>query len=40
LAAKDRHLVAQHEILKLGLLGGASLGVKDAEPSTKHHIQE
>jgi hypothetical protein len=38
LAAKHRHLVAKHEILKLDLLGGAILGAKAAEQSTKHHI--
>ncbi|WP_165849409.1 hypothetical protein [Candidatus Cryosericum septentrionale] len=40
LAAKDRHLVAKHEILKLDLRVGAILGGEDAEQSTKHHIEE
>jgi hypothetical protein len=41
LAAKDRHLVAKHEIwFKLDLLGGATLGAKDAEQSTKRHVEE
>jgi hypothetical protein len=30
----------KHEILKLDLLGGAILGAKDAEQSTKHHVEE
>jgi hypothetical protein len=40
LAAKDRHLVAKHEIFKLDLLGGATLVAKDAEQSTKRHVEE
>jgi hypothetical protein len=40
LAAKDRHLVANHEILKLDLLGGAILGAKDAEQSTTRPVEE
>ena len=40
LAAKDRYLVAKHEILKLDLPGGAIPGGKDAEQSTKHHVEE
>jgi hypothetical protein len=40
LAAKDRYLVAKHEILNLNLLDGAIPRGNHAEQSTKHHIEE
>jgi hypothetical protein len=40
LTAQDRYLVAQHEILKADLLGGAIPEGKDGEQSTEHHVEE
>jgi hypothetical protein len=40
LTAQDRHLVAQHEILKADLLDGAILGGEHAEQPTKQQVED
>jgi hypothetical protein len=40
LTAQDRYLVAQHEILKANLLGGAIPGGEHAEQSRKQQVEE